>query len=131
MLKELEALFLLAERINIQHPILGWLLMGGVGGLIATVRMYERAGVQFTWRMFAARVAAKGVVGLFVAACVYFGWKASGLNQDWGLLVAGLCGVFGTDVLEAVLVLGWDFLRKRAGLEAKVLPRSDEKTSER
>lgn len=126
MLKELEALFSAAERINLQHPILGWLLMGGVGGLIATVRMYERAGVVFTWAGFLARCVVRGLVGVFVAVCVYAGWKAMGWSQDWGLLAGGLCGVFGTDLLEAVMVLGWDFLRKSRGLEPKAFPKSDE-----
>lgn len=123
MLKDLDSIFAAVERWGTSHPIIAWIVMGWLGGVVAVVRMYERVGVKFTVWRFAARGVAKGMVGAFVAAVVFFGWRAMGWSQDWGLLAAGMCGIFGTDILEAVLVLGWDFGRKRLGLEAAPLPK--------
>lgn len=124
MLRDLDSIFQAVERWGTSHPILAWVVMGWLGGVVAVIRMYERVGVEFTWAKFAARGVAKGVIGAFVSAIAFFGWRAMQWSQDWGILVAGMCGIFGTDILEAVLVLGWDVLRKRFGLDAAKMPTS-------
>lgn len=122
MLKDIDALFALAERWGTQHPVLAWIVMGYLGGVVAVARMYEKAGVPFTFGGFLLRTFTRGLVGIFVAICVYGGWSALGWSQSWGLLVGGVCGVFGTDILEAVLVMGLSYLRKRFGLPPQQPP---------
>lgn len=127
MLKDIDQLFNAVERWTTAHPVIGFIVMGYMGGLVAAIRMYERVGMQFSVFGFIARGLVKGILGSFVAVLMFFAWRAQGYALDWGMLIAGLCGVFGTDILEMVMVLGWDFLRKRAGLEPKVMPPSGQR----
>ena len=125
MLKDIDALLEAVTRWSTVHPVIGFIVMGYLGGLVAAIRMYERVGVQFTVLGFVVRGFVKGLIGAFVAVVMFFGWRARGFALDWGMLIAGLCGVFGTDILEMVMVLGWDFLRKRAGLDPANRPQGD------
>lgn len=116
MLRDIEELMGGLSKWAIDHPIVGFAVMGFVAGIVATLRIYERAGIEFTWRLFAARCVTKGLMGLFVAVLLFFGWRAMAWSLDWGFLASGICGVFATDVLEIIFVTGVAFLRKRFGI---------------
>lgn len=116
MLKDLEALFDWGARVASDYPFVGFLVMGFAGGLIATIRMYERAGFSMTWRMLMVRLLMKTVTGVFVGALVYFGCKLAGWSLNAGLITAAICGVFGAEVLELAFVTVAEVARKRLGL---------------
>lgn len=116
MLKDLDAVFGAIDAWATQHPMLGFMVMGMLGGVVAVLRMYERVGMAFTWAGFFARIFVKSVMGGFVAMAAFFGWRAMGWNMDWGYLVASICGVGGSDIIEAAVVLAIEFARKRLGL---------------
>jgi hypothetical protein len=106
----------------VKYPVLGFAAMGWAGGLIAVLRMYEKAGITFTWASFVARSCVKGAMGVFVALLVYFGWSAMGWSKEWGWFVAGIAGVGGSDVLEALVVGLIEWGRRKAGLGQQQSP---------
>jgi len=96
-----------------EHPIVGFAVMGWLGGIVAVLRMYEKAGMPITWGALLARVAVKAAIGLFVAVMAFFAWTGMGWPLSWGYLVAGICGLGGSDISEAVVLLFIDWLRAR------------------
>lgn len=135
MLKDLEALFAWAARVATEYPSLGFVIMGFAGGLIATIRLYERAGFQMTWRLLVARFIVKAFMGVFVGALVYLGFKLGGWRLELGLIVAAICGVFSAEVLELAFVTAAEWGRKRMGLvpvaPARPVPERGEPGDER
>jgi hypothetical protein len=122
MLKDLDALFSWAARVAIDYPFVGFAVMGFAGGLIATIRLYERAGFEMTWRMLVARLLVKVSMGFFVGALVYLGFRLAGWRFELGLIVAAVSGVFSAEVLELLFVTGAQFFRKRIGLSPDAPP---------
>lgn len=111
------------------HPVIGFAVMGWLGGVVAVLRMYERAGIVFTAAGFLGRCLMKGLIGVFVAALVFFAWRGAKLSLDWGYLAAAVCGVWGTEVLEVMFVVGIEYVRKKLGLSSAPVykpPRCDE-----
>lgn len=116
MLKDIEVALAALQAWVVKFPMLGFMAMGWAGGLIAVLRMYERAGITFTWASFMARCCVKGGMGIFVALLVFFGWQAMGWSNTWGWFIAGVAGVGGSDVLEALVVGVIEWMRRKAGI---------------
>lgn len=122
MLRDVEGTLTDVSRWAAENPIAGFMVMGAVAGLVATLRMYEQVGITFTYRTFFFRCVTKGLMGIFVALLLFFGWRASGWPLDWGYLAAGVGGVFATELLEAMFVTGVAFIRKRFGITPADIP---------
>lgn len=115
MFKGIDESFAAIAKWAADYPVLGFLVMGWTGGLVAVLLAYQKVGVEFTWRTFLARCVAKSVIGIFLAGLVFFAWRSAGLASDWGFIVAGICGLGGSDVAEALVVIFIDWLKRRAG----------------
>jgi len=122
MLKDIEALLTVSESWLNNHPLLGFVVMGWFGGLIAVLRMYERVGIVFNLLSFIARCILKGLMGIFVAVLVFLSWRSTGWTIEYGWLVAGIAGVGGSDILEALVLGLLQAIRKRLGI-ARQAPR--------
>lgn len=118
MLRDLESFLAWGAKIALDYPWLGFAVMGLAGGIIATIRLYERAGFTMTWRMLVARLFVKTFTGAFVALIVFLGWRTLGWRLEYGLIVAAVGGVFSAECLELIFVSGAEFFRKRIGLMA-------------
>lgn len=119
MLKDIEIALDALQIWMLKYPLLGFMAMGWAGGLIAVLRMYEKVGIIFTWASFLARCIVKGAMGIFVAVLVFFGWQAMGWSNTWGWFIAGVAGVGGSDVLEALVVGVIEWMRRKAGVSVQ------------
>jgi hypothetical protein len=128
MLKSLEELLLGAERIATQHPFIGFVVMGLAGGIIGTIKLYERAGFNMSLKMLAARFAVKAFMGVFVGLLIFLAWRVLGWRLEYGFIVAAVGGIFSTEFLELVFVSGVEWFRKRGGLPGPA-PKLDERHS--
>ncbi len=87
------------------RPLIGFILLAIVGGIVAHVRMYERSGIELTpmrhfWGIV-RRMLSSGFAGLLV----FFAWSNLGWSEAWGYFVAGMCGMFSTEFFE----IAWSF----------------------
>jgi len=122
MFKNLGELVTAAAAWAVEHPIVGFALMGWLGGFIAVLRMYEKAGMPMSLKGFAARCLVKAAIGLFVAVMAFFAWTGMGWGLSWGYLVAGICGLGGSDIIEAVVLLFIAWLRAKVAATGAVVP---------
>lgn len=122
MLKDLESLLAWGSRVATDYPALGFIVMGFAAGIIATIRMYERAGFKMTVSMLLTRLLVKTTTGAFVALIVFLCWRAMGWRVEFGLIAAAVGGVFSAEFLELVFVTGAEVFRKRIGLAGRAAP---------
>lgn len=104
------------------YPVLGFLVMGWTGGLVAVLLAYQKAGIEFTWRTFIARCITKVLIGGFLAMLVFFAWRSGGFTSDWGYIIAGICGLGGSDIAEALVVIFIAWMKNKAGGQGPMLP---------
>ena len=114
MLKDADAFLAALAKWAADYPVLGFLVMGFTGGLVAVLVAYQKAGIEFTVPTFIARCIAKGLIGVFLGFTVFFACRAWGVSSDWGYILAAICGLGGTDIAEAVVVIFIDWLRRRS-----------------
>lgn len=115
MFKDIDQTLAAVARWSADYPILGFIAMGFMGGLVAVLILYQKAGIAFTWPSFIGRCAARTFIGMFLAAGVFFAWRTAGFSADWGFIVAGICGMGGADIAEALVVILIEKLKQRAG----------------
>lgn len=115
---------MLKKWIAENAPWLGFLVMALLGGVIAHVRAWERAGIKIPVgehvKGLLIRCIYAGMAGLMIymlaQAAIEYGWKVS---EPLTFVFAGIGGMFGAELFDFIFTTGKDWMRKKLGLEPK------------
>lgn len=108
-------------------PWLGFIVMALLGGVVAHIRAWERAGVVIPVsdhvKGLIVRSCYAGMAGLLIywsaQAAIEYGYKVS---EPLTFVFAGIGGMFGAELFDFLLSTGSDYARKKLGLP----PRPDQ-----
>ena len=100
-------------------PIIGFLVLAVMGGIVAHIRRYEQMGVVLTpWQHWWA-IVRKALPAVLSSLLVYAAWDALSWTLSWGFVVAGIVAVFASEAFDFAWFLLKEFALKRIGSAEK------------
>jgi hypothetical protein len=96
---------------------LGFVVMCVLGSIVAHIKNYESANVEWTVRQHFWGLVRRGIYGAMAGLMVYYLHLEYQWSGPLSYVITGIAAIFASDVFDFMWITGKAWIRKKLGLE--------------